>query len=685
MLGFTRAGYLLLALGVCMGTAFIFFEARVPQESPVTTEPSGKIYLTVGLPATSVLHSRVLDVVTGKITNEGIDESSLGYFYTFSRAGDMIAFVGTTKEMLDAAKAGTTSATSAFQLYHTSVAKPLPTPTHAQQVTQLVSGGLWSPSISPDGSRILYMTRAPVITETSSPADFTVHLTTSGADTELTHGNFAQWYTNTTFIYIAEDGVRTYDIATKQSILLLPMHTAANTKLALSPDGTLLSLSNPDARKVFIYKITTPLSLASLDLLKELDTLGFWAVFSSDSHYITVQTAAEDPQTQQLTGPRLDFYNTQDFAPARESVPLHQFSNDSLWVSGWEVVPKKVSGEISKHSQLASIFDSFLSSSFFPLSYFLPSSFFGVSDMKFQWLTLDELSMPTDPNWSIGEYQFVYDEGGCLNHPHNFYYQAACRSVPNACGMRGVGFVYRVDLVGLSTLSSNRSACSAAPVPDAACPSVSASCHAGQVLQGGVCVLPQSPVAPPLTTCASNQGALCTAANSCGVVSTGTIACNGSCATTAGLPQGFGTACTVPTTCGASPGRINCNGSCNVSRLNTCPGVLILGDQSDEDLDANGNPVPHFGCAAHKVRIKALPLLFHSGKVSAIQWLANEAKSCVVTGNGETFTGLQGVQVTKPITSKTKYTITCQPMAQCSGPPFSSSVEIGILPNWQEI
>jgi tetratricopeptide (TPR) repeat protein len=219
---------------------------------------------------------------------------------------------------------------------------------------------------------------------------------------------------------------------------------------------------------------------------------------------------------------------------------------------------------------------------------------------------------------------------------------ALCTSQPNSCGS-----------VTSSTINTCTTSCNTAPPPNPA-----------------------------------GYGQSCSSANVCGVTGTGTIGCSGQCAVSTGLPATFGTACTVATACGAAPGRINCNGQCNVSRLNTCPGVLIIGDNSDEELDAFGNPVPRFGCAAAKVKIKALPLLVRKGRPSAIQWIANEAVSCTVTGGGQTWTGLHGVQITNPVQETTKYTVTCQPMAQCTGNgalPFSANVEVKVVPDWQEI
>lgn len=88
------------------------------------------------------------------------------------------------------------------------------------------------------------------------------------------------------------------------------------------------------------------------------------------------------------------------------------------------------------------------------------------------------------------------------------------------------------------------------------------------------------------------------------------------------------------------------------------------------------------------MKIKALPLLVRKGKVSALQWVANEAVACTVTGGGQSWTGLQGVEITNPIQETTRYTVTCQPMAQCTGQnalPFSASVEVKVVPDWQEI
>jgi hypothetical protein len=272
----------------------------------------------------------------------------------------------------------------------------------------------------------------------------------------------------------------------------------------------------------------------------------------------------------------------------------------------------------------------------------------------------------------------------CGDVPSCAYHAVLCEAGTNSCGITHT--IYACDTqLPTTALNYNQTfdhCMNAAGVntqPNT--PARTAVCNQMVNTQRTLC----APSSPPLP---AGYGNACSAANVCGVTGTGTVGCTGQCAVSTGLPATFGTACTVATACGAAPGRINCNGQCNVSRLNTCPGVLIIGDNSDEELDAFGNPVPRFGCAAAKVKIKALPLLVRKGRPSAIQWIANEAVSCTVTGGGQTWTGLNGVQITNPVQETTKYTVTCQPMAQCTGNgalPFSANVEVKVVPDWQEI
>jgi hypothetical protein len=232
-------------------------------------------------------------------------------------------------------------------------------------------------------------------------------------------------------------------------------------------------------------------------------------------------------------------------------------------------------------------------------------------------------------------------------------------SSPSSGGTSGGG--------GSSTSCNSCSSCNAC-----------GKCNSGSSCSGGCSTPPNPP----------GYGNTCAASNVCGIPKTGSIGCQGECRIDANHPSGFGTSCSVPTPCGAVIGRINCSGQCSISRLNTCPGVIILGDDSDEELDASGNKVPKFGCSARKVKVRALPLLVRRGNVSAIQWIANEASSCTATGGGQTWTGLNGVKITNPIQETTKYTISCQPIAGCPNPyntPFTANVDVTVVPDWQEI
>ncbi|MBI5456739.1 RICIN domain-containing protein [Candidatus Kaiserbacteria bacterium] len=84
--------------------------------------------------------------------------------------------------------------------------------------------------------------------------------------------------------------------------------------------------------------------------------------------------------------------------------------------------------------------------------------------------------------------------------------------------------------------------------------------------------------------------------------------------------------------------------------------------------------------------ITASPRLVTSGKTTTVSWSTDDAVSCTVTGNGDTWIGTSGSQTSSPITELTTYTIRCD-----DGDPdttqddFTDKVHIVRLPGWLEL
>ncbi|MBI5456736.1 hypothetical protein HY969_03255 [Candidatus Kaiserbacteria bacterium] len=84
--------------------------------------------------------------------------------------------------------------------------------------------------------------------------------------------------------------------------------------------------------------------------------------------------------------------------------------------------------------------------------------------------------------------------------------------------------------------------------------------------------------------------------------------------------------------------------------------------------------------------ISASPRLVRSGATTQVSWSTDDASSCTVTGNGDTWTGTTGSQTSSPITELTTYTIHCD-----DGDPdstqddFTDRVIVVRLPGWLEL
>ena len=85
---------------------------------------------------------------------------------------------------------------------------------------------------------------------------------------------------------------------------------------------------------------------------------------------------------------------------------------------------------------------------------------------------------------------------------------------------------------------------------------------------------------------------------------------------------------------------------------------------------------------APQIEIHARPSIVSAGDTSNISWSSHYTTSCTVSGdNGDSWTGLTGEQVSKPIVRQTIYTLVCDGV---DGSSKSASVTINIIPNWQE-
>lgn len=229
-----------------------------------------------------------------------------------------------------------------------------------------------------------------------------------------------------------------------------------------------------------------------------------------------------------------------------------------------------------------------------------------------------------------------------------------CYSAPNSCGARASWQINTcVDSHGAPT--SNNQSCSDNPLPT-----------------------------PPVP---DRYGQSCTSINLCGIQATGTVQCDGRCSALAPLPNAFGQGCTIRNRCGTANGIVGCNGQCNVSRYPTClnPDDSVTGgDDGWTEVTINDDgrfPGQSYGNIG--VQISVSPNLVRSGQRTVVRWNSAEMSSCTVTGtNGDSWTGLAGEEITRPITLRVTYTLSCTAF---DGRTMTDTAVVGLAPVMCEI
>jgi tetratricopeptide (TPR) repeat protein len=229
-----------------------------------------------------------------------------------------------------------------------------------------------------------------------------------------------------------------------------------------------------------------------------------------------------------------------------------------------------------------------------------------------------------------------------------------CYSAPNSCGARATWQINScVDSHGAPT--GNNQTCATNPLPT-----------------------------PPVP---ERYGQSCTSINLCGIQATGTVQCDGRCSALAPLPNAFGQGCTIRNRCGSATGIVGCNGQCNVSRYPTClnPDDSVTGGDDgwtevtiNDDGRFTGQSYGNIG-----VQISVSPSLVRSGQRTVVRWNSMEMSSCTVTGtNGDSWTGLAGEEVTRPITLRVTYTLSCTAF---DGRTMTDTAIVGLAPVMCEI
>lgn len=296
--------------------------------------PSGSIVISsVTDPGLPFLDNYVFDVGSRHLAKITLSDSSQENMYSFSPDARFVTFMGTTQDEVRSMIASHQHG-DPMQVYYARVdndSGPFPVTAKAQRLTQDITQQKISPVISDDGRTVLYTSR---IATTSRPAsDHSLNgYTIRSISDDLTssaltiNGARPQWYSNSVFFYLADDGLRAYDIVSATSTMLISTRSQLNNKIAISPDRRLLAFADPDSRTVFMYTISA--HGYALTNISSINLAGYWVIFSPDGAYMAVQTADNG-------SPQLVIYDTVDFTQIGDPIQLTSLNNDRLFITAW--------------------------------------------------------------------------------------------------------------------------------------------------------------------------------------------------------------------------------------------------------------------------------------------------------------------------------------------------------------
>lgn len=319
-------------------------ELKTTQQS-ATYKLHGRIYLSLANAAMFFPEPAVLDLDAGTLSPDGTDGESIGYEHHVSAQENRIAFIGTSKDLVEQAREGAITLGDAVQVYVGTLGTDgaVPAPSASTVVTHNSQIEKRTPVVSPDGAHLLYVTNSPGVRpsdlKTRSLDTYDIHVVSlaqaPAADTTLAHGIHPGWLSDDAFFYVATDGLREYSLSQATSSLLLPFAGSTNIKFGISPDASALALSMPDAHTIYLFELDARTFPARIGASRELPVLGFWTLFSPDGTAIAVQTAS-DENADGSREPRIDFYDVATLKKLPQTVSLSPFDNDRLFMTSWK-------------------------------------------------------------------------------------------------------------------------------------------------------------------------------------------------------------------------------------------------------------------------------------------------------------------------------------------------------------
>lgn len=334
--------FLLIAV-VCAGVA-VYVLTRPPSAPqqptmvtpviPQTPEIKGKVLFSSQTSNGVLLDTFLLDLKTGEVASTTSIENSKVFHTSVGDAGQAV-MVGTTKSILEKVTAKQIPLSQAFQIYKNNFNGSVESLDIASvaPLTAIDALDKRHPQLSPDGKTVLFMVKNPGsdLTSTTSTSTLAFSIYTNSTDTKqstkLMNGAYPAWVTVFDFMYVAADGVHTYNIVNKVDKLVLPVNLLNNVKLAISHDRTMLALTIPDSGKVFLLKINSDMTLAHF---KDIAATAFWSVFSPDDTQVLIQT---QNATSKL--PQIQIYSLDNLQQPFFTKELTNFNNESFFINDW--------------------------------------------------------------------------------------------------------------------------------------------------------------------------------------------------------------------------------------------------------------------------------------------------------------------------------------------------------------
>lgn len=173
---------------------------------------------------------------------------------------------------------------------------------------------------------------------------------TDGQERLLIEGNKPRWVSDTTFVFLRNDGLFSYDVTSRKTHQLLPHQTfggevRANIGLSVSDDGSLVAIANPNMNKLSVYRVTDWTDPVP-EFVNMAKVTGFWPTFSPDGSILALQSVdAENVNTDpkpKVVFFKIDRTNTNPTGVSEKAlkelpftIDLDQFDQRQMFITDW--------------------------------------------------------------------------------------------------------------------------------------------------------------------------------------------------------------------------------------------------------------------------------------------------------------------------------------------------------------